>query len=639
MSSATPAPGASPFQQGTGQLDLTRATAAPAFANPGSVSAVLRSSAATSLTVTYHNDGDAPLTLSLSLAMTGPDGSPAPAGLFTASPSPVTVPAGGDARVTVNVTPASGPAGLYSGWLTATSTDGATVLRTAVGVASRAATITFTGIDRNGQTISDNSQGVLFPVVLNLDTGRMTFAFFQSGTVAVTVPQGRYEISTTLFTVTAADPAGNVTMVEDPQVSVPGDITYVADARRGVKVTTTVDRPVGDQEDTALVGETVAGTPAFFATVALGQDLFVTPTARITDRPYDFVLMSQRDNATPDSGFIATLAYSLAFQASGRIPSLLTHHVHDGQLAVLHRTYRQQGVPGNFSAEINDLMSTAGALAGEANTVFLAPAGGTVTELMSPVSWQTLDDPDFAYQEDGPVTSYLAGHSYSDDWGSAALGNTSATTRLGNLIAPDIRPDSGSAPQHTDGEPLSDDMTGTLSLRRGNTVLGTESILDQQPFTVPADPARYTLSATFQRNVPWSTLGTAADASWTFRSGNQPGGTAATLPLWDIRFRGAFDSLDQAPAGQPFQLTVAPDLQPGAPRAPIASIGARASFDDGQTWHALTLIPGAPGQWTTTVTPPAGTTFVSLSGTLTDAAGNSTRQTVIHAYQVANPAR
>ncbi len=246
---------------------------------------------------------------------------------------------------------------------------------------------------------------------------------------------------------------------------------------------------------------------------------------------------------------------------------------------------------------------------------------------------------DSAYWEDGPVTSYRAGHSYSDDWGSAAPGNASATTRLGNVILPDIRPDSGSAPRHLDAYSPFDDITGTLTLRRGDTVVGTGPILDQQPFTVPAGPARYTLTSSFQRDVPWSTLGTKADASWTFRSGHVAGDTAATLPLWDIRFRGAFDFLDQAPAGRPFPLTVAPDLQPGAPRAAITAIGARASFDDGKTWHPLTLRPGAPGTWTTTVTPPPGTAFVSLSANLTDSAGNSTRQTVIRAYQVASPAR
>jgi hypothetical protein len=79
---------------------------------------------------------------------------------------------------------------------------------------------------------------------------------------------------------------------------------------------------------------------------------------------------------------------------------------------------------------------------------------------------------------------------------------------------------------------------------------------------------------------------------------------------------------------------VAPDVQPGAPRARITSIAVRASFDDGRTWHRLVLHRDGPGRWTTTVTPPRGAAFVSLSAGLTDAAGNNTQQTVIRAYQL-----
>jgi hypothetical protein len=69
-----------------------------------------------------------------------------------------------------------------------------------------------------------------------------------------------------------------------------------------------------------------------------------------------------------------------------------------------------------------------------------------------------------------------------------------------------------------------------------------------------------------------------------------------------------------------------------APRARITSVAVRASFDDGRTWHRLVLRGAGSGRWTTMVTPPRGSAFVSLSASLTDAAGNSTQQTVIRAY-------
>lgn len=204
------------------------------------------------------------------------------------------------------------------------------------------------------------------------------------------------------------------------------------------------------------------------------------------------------------------------------------------------------------------------------------------------------------------------------------------------MITPDIQPDSESAPGHIGNlmNGLIGGLSGTITLRQGKTVIGTGSIANQPTFKVPAAAARYTLSATGKLNVPWSTLGTSAQATWTFRSGHVSGTSMATLPLWDVRISGAFNALDQAPAGKSFLLVIAPDLAPGSPTAKITAITVQASFDDGKTWHRLALRPAGPGKWTTTITPPKGTAFVSLSDNLTDAAGNSAQQTVIRAYQV-----
>jgi hypothetical protein len=218
----------------------------------------------------------------------------------------------------------------------------------------------------------------------------------------------------------------------------------------------------------------------------------------------------------------------------------------------------------------------------------------------------------------------------------AALSSASITSRSGDVITPDIQPDSESSPGHignlTNG--LISGLSGTITLRQGTTVIGTGPIANQPAFKVPAAAARYTLSTTSKLNVPWSTLGTSGQATWTFRSSHVSGARTAILPLWDVRISGAFNALDQAPAGQPFRLVIAPDLPPGSPAAKITAITVRASFDDGKTWHRLVLRPAGPGKWTTTITPPKGTAFVSLSDNLTDAAGNTARQTVIRAYQV-----
>ena len=314
----------------------------------------------------------------------------------------------------------------------------------------------------------------------------------------------------------------------------------------------------------------------------------------------------------------------------------------DKSLAVLRPDFRQQGKAMGFIDEWHTPMGPAEASFGFiAATEFIVPAAGrTLTEYLSPGQWQTTGvdlygtAPNAAWIEQTPTGSYRAGNTYRDVWGSAALGVASATTRLGNVITPDILPDSASAPGHLDADYIAGGISGTITLRRGATVVGTGPIFNQPQFRILAGSARYTLTATQRRSVPWSTLGTRARATWIFRSGHVARDNPAVLPLWDVRISGAFNNLDRAPAGRPFRLTVAPDLPAGAPRARITSVAVRASFDNGRTWRRLVLRRAGPGRWATTVTPPRASAFVSLSASPTDAAGNSTRQTVIRAYQL-----
>jgi hypothetical protein len=300
----------------------------------------------------------------------------------------------------------------------------------------------------------------------------------------------------------------------------------------------------------------------------------------------------------------ATITYSLEFLTHRRIPAQLSHRVHDSTLAVLRPAFRQQGKPMSFVDESHYAVDLDAAFPFAGSQFIVRPAGSTVTEYLSPGSWQTLpgvlygpdSHPVQAWAEEGPVDIYRAGHTYTDIWGSAALGVGGITTRAGDVITPGILPDSASAPQHIDADLTTDGLSGTITLRNGTTVIGTGSIISQPSFTVPAATARYTLSASMRRNVPWSSLGTTAQATWAFRSGHVSGNNVATLPLWDVRVSGAFDSLDRAPAGRPFRLTVAPDVPAGAPRARITSIVLRASFDDGKTWHRLVLRGIGPGR-------------------------------------------
>lgn len=72
-------------------------------------------------TVTYTNSGDQPATVDLSVTATGPDGTPAPQGMFTVEPATLTVPAGGRTAATLTIDPALGDQdGIHTSVLVAT---------------------------------------------------------------------------------------------------------------------------------------------------------------------------------------------------------------------------------------------------------------------------------------------------------------------------------------------------------------------------------------------------------------------------------------------------------------------------------------------------------------------------------------
>ena len=221
MNAATPSAGTGVYGQGDGKVDLARAEAQAASAT-GSVSDLLRwpHTSPSAMTVTYHNDATAPLTLGLGLAVTGPDGNPAPAGMFRASTAQVTVPAGGSTPVTVTVDPAAGPDGLYGGWLTATG-PGGTVLRTAIGVEEqpKLETITFKGIGRNGWAVPGAS---LFPIVISLATGQGTSPTMPpaGGALTAAVPPGSYEFAAEVNTPATSTSRPSATLIDDTDVTV-----------------------------------------------------------------------------------------------------------------------------------------------------------------------------------------------------------------------------------------------------------------------------------------------------------------------------------------------------------------------------------------------------------------------------------
>lgn len=241
--SATVLKGVDVFGNGAGRLDVARATAQPVRAltaslGLGRIPWPHDPAKPTTAQVTYANDGDTPVTLALSLAVTGKGGEPAPAGLFSAEPS-VTVPAHGTATTTVELAAGADSVGSYEGRLTATAGDTLVVTPVTAQVRELTRTVTVRALDRSGQTLGVDDAWI---ALQNDTTGTVYLA--DSGDedgLRVEVPEGTYRVLGLSATYASTDVT--VAYFAQDGLRVDGDRALTLDGREAEPVTVGLDDP------------------------------------------------------------------------------------------------------------------------------------------------------------------------------------------------------------------------------------------------------------------------------------------------------------------------------------------------------------------------------------------------------------
>ncbi|MFI1279438.1 S8 family peptidase [Streptomyces sp. NPDC020858] len=232
------------FEQGSGRVDLGRARKQSVFSRE--TSPLLRSRAVAAhrrpagvKNLTYRNTGSSPVTLKLTLNATGPDGNPAPQGMFTVDEQ-VTIAAHGEATVKVTADTRLGGDlnGTYSGRITATG--GEQSVGTALGVEreSERYTVTFKPLDRTGKPMpapawTATLQGLAGPA-------ETTFAPLNQGAYSIRVPKGRYLVNSILKVDPAGSYAQGMDWINQPSLDITGDTTVTLDARTTKPIDVTV---------------------------------------------------------------------------------------------------------------------------------------------------------------------------------------------------------------------------------------------------------------------------------------------------------------------------------------------------------------------------------------------------------------
>ncbi|MBP2477483.1 subtilisin family serine protease [Crossiella equi] len=629
MSSARPTAGV--FEQGAGRLDAARAVSQTVSAD-GSVSfgfLPYQRGATSSRTVRYHNDGGAPVTLSLALDQTG---------VFSLSTNQVTVPPGGDAQVQVTAR-SGGAAGQQSTRLTATAPG--VSARTAIGAVVEPESYTLTVRLRARAASFAVGLGQAVDTTTGAATGLRFTPAGRTGVATVRLPKGRYDLNALDL---AADSTA-VTMLSKPGLVLDRDTELSLDAAAGKPVRATVDRADARHQygEYGVVsgGKDGIRTSTLSWTSGPGQQLFAVPTqGTVGDHTYAYFQRATLGPAHPATGPVPYL-YHLAFLERGRIPAMLDRRVRDHELAEVHSRYRDQGSPETGLRADYALLPVAGSTSGMlVSYPFRFPARRTEYFTASPdVTWQHL----LAVQRDGvpdielhwAVRSFRPGRGEMA-WNRAPLGPAFGDPgrgwgahRTGDQLTVGVPLLSGNDPVLVT-EPPPVGMTGRTVLSRDGQQLGAADTPGSGVFTVPAAAGRYTLHATATREVPWSVIGTRADVRWTYRDSGVDG---APLPLLVVRATGQVDDHNQARAGLPHLLNLTVLRQPGAPAARLTGLTAEVSYDDGTTW-AKTPVLSFGNSGYTLLQHPKGTGFASLRLGATDADGNAVTQTVYRAYRI-----
>lgn len=286
------------FQQGTGRVEVPAAISSPVYAQGVLNLGQVEGQASGQVTYTNHSDQD--ITLSLSVEVAGRFGEPYHD--VSLSADTVTVPAGGQAGVTVTATldvdtaDALRPEEGFTGVIAATSDTGVE-LRTGVGFGPPLNEVTVEVLDSNGNRIgtptAPDRRVTFIHDTFDWETGGNASPVFQTSEGVATghVIDGTYTIMTLVEECSpgddcagedAKDPWARVSGLVALEVEVDGDTSIALDARDTVQVEQPDVPQLVDKRDlnVELVRE-YAGSGGLTATVGVGGSfypVYVTPT-------------------------------------------------------------------------------------------------------------------------------------------------------------------------------------------------------------------------------------------------------------------------------------------------------------------------------------------------------------------------
>ncbi|WP_327191225.1 S8 family serine peptidase [Streptomyces xinghaiensis] len=643
---ATAGEGQGVHEEGAGRLDVGRAAAQTLAAGTSSVGfGSARWPHADDEPVTrdlvHRNTGEEDLTLTLSAEATGPDGEPAPEGMFVLETERITVPAGG--TVSTGLTADTRPGGERYGdfEVTVTASGGGQSVRT-VGAVTREGEsydLTVETVGRDGGAPADWSV-----IVHDYERGGFTGTTGDGGTSTLRLPRGTYLLSHQTVLSGAGEDVAGLDWQLQPRLDLTGDTTVTFDARKAEPVEITVPDPEAEPSDTAM---------SFDATVdgrGIGSVLLVRPPMPLGFRTRHVgpELPDGRMHAKTVGSFSGGpgTEYRVAFGREGGLFTGLRKDVGPEELAELtiHQGASAAGRQGSVITEPDT------GDAGHGWTVAgVRDLPGTLTQYLNTegVRWshrfqQTRGDVVEAVYTGPRRAAYTAGERYEHTYNTGVFGpligggdgdgsgdsggdgsGDDGLFRRGDTLSGRLNPLADGAGHR--GESLHDTASTTL-YRNGELHATAGDILDRAEFTLPPEKADYRLVTTVTRSGA-ATVSREVTSSWTFTSEAAGEGERVRLPASAVRFTPRLAPDSTVPAGSVTEIPVT--VQGSAAADGAGALTVHASTDGGRTWTELPVREGV----VRVRNPEEPGTGVSLRAEVTGGSGHELTQTILDAYR------
>ncbi|GLZ29467.1 serine protease [Lentzea sp. NBRC 105346] len=605
------------YEEGSGRLDLDKATTQATYASPGALNFGVLKFPHTSLppiikTLTYHNDGDQPVTYQLK----------ADHEAISFSANEITVQPHNQQQAQVTLEPNKVKVGIGSARITAGPNT------TAVGFTAEPEQyeLTINTIDRQGKPVGaslsifslDNDEDVDLPPPVD-------------GVTKVRLLKGRYAVNALI-----SEDVEN-TWASTPAIMVDRPVTTTIDARQGREIGATTEKPLSRKYIQIDAVHRNANQRSQDGVSSKKADTFFAVPVKADPAYFNFGVHQVLSTTNKE--------YYVATPTAGAIPEELSPKIRERDMGAENVRYRAQGSP-----EIGSRSSTPFYVPGQF-AAFGVPLDLRIparrTEFFSAgkdirFTFHFFQRPPDQAQVgfDGHLGrdthGFTPGERLTTSWNSAVVGTDLDLRGFHGLM----RQGNSGYVQHWPFAPgesdASDEFVFGAPYVTANTKLSTEDgkVLGESEnvfafFTMPEQAQRYVLDVAAKRSPKWTPFAPSVRTRWTFTSAKTAAKEYLAVPT--LHVTGTFDDYNRAPACGVFPLKISVTPQKGSVNAAaVKKVTAEMSTDDGATWRAMPVI-GKGSAWHAFAVHERQE-FVSLRIKAVDAAGNEVEQTTIRAY-------